>query len=98
MKHLLLILGVLLGVGIVHAQSKDTKNLVANQNFVFKANTVLPMRGSSHTLTSDFDLTISKDAVISYLPYFGRSWQAPADPTKSELDFASHNFGYTTAP
>lgn len=70
------------------------KNLVDSQNFVFVPQTISPMRGSTRQLTSYYDLTISKDSLVSYLPYFGRAYVAPVDPTRSSLDFTSTNFDY----
>ena len=97
MKSLLLIVALGLGVA-ARAQSKDTKALVESQNFVFKAQTALPMGGRSRNLTGDYDLRVSKDAVVSYLPYFGRAYVAPIDPSKGGIEFTSKDFSYTSVP
>jgi hypothetical protein len=97
MKSLLLTIGLGLGL-LAHAQSKNTKSLVESQNFAFKAQMALPLGGKSHILTSDYDLRVTKEKVISFLPYFGRAYEAPADPTKSALDFSSKDFSYTSVP
>jgi hypothetical protein len=84
----------------VFAQDKksEEKNEVAKaineKNYVFRANTALPLRGRTIQLTSDYTLTVKNDSVIAYLPYFGRAYTAPLDPTKSALDFTSTDFGY----
>lgn len=97
MKSLLLI--VALGLGIAAgAQSKNTKALVEGRNFVFKAQTALPLSGRTRNLTSDYDLKVTKDKVVSYLPYFGRAYQAPIDPGKAPLDFTTREFSYTSVP
>lgn len=49
-------------------------------------------------ITSNYDLTITQDSVISYLPYFGRAFTADYNVTKSPLDFISTNFDYNVAP
>jgi hypothetical protein len=48
--------------------------------------------------TSEYDLRIAGDSVISYLPYFGRAYSAPLDPSKSGIQFTSTNFKYEQSP
>ncbi|MEP7319290.1 MAG: DUF4251 domain-containing protein, partial [Panacibacter sp.] len=42
-------------------------------------------------------LRISKDTIISYLPYFGRAYTAPISPEDGGINFTSTDFEYTTA-
>jgi hypothetical protein len=99
-KPLLVAFLGLIAATTVFAQDKKDKeeNEVAgainSKNFVFKANTALPLRGRTIQLTSDYTLTVRNDSVIVFLPYFGRAYTAPIDPTKSALDFTSTDFGY----
>lgn len=74
------------------------KNIVEARNYVFKAQTALPASGSTRQLTSDFDLRISKDTIISDLPYFGRAYTAPLNPAEGPLRFTSTDFQYTATP
>ena len=74
------------------------KNLVDSQNFVFVAQSVLPLRGATRLLTSYYDIIVSKDSLTVYLPYFGRAYTAPADPTNVGFDFTSTNFEYSKTP
>ena len=97
MKSFALLLALGLGIA-ANAQSKAVKALVDSQNYVFKPQTALPLRGRVRTLTSDYDLRISKSAVVSYLPYYGEAYVAPMDPTKNGLDFTTKNFSYTSTP
>ena len=81
----------------VNAQDKkpeEVKKIVESKNFIFKAQTVIPQSSSSRILTTDYDLTITGDSVISYLPYFGRAYSAPLDPTKGGIQFTSTKFEY----
>jgi len=71
------------------------KNLVDSQNFVFAAQSVLPLRGATRQLSSYYDVAISKDSLVMYLPYFGRAYTAPQDPANVGLNFTSTNFGYS---
>ncbi|WP_298741381.1 DUF4251 domain-containing protein [uncultured Chitinophaga sp.] len=79
------------------AQDKkaEIKELIDARSYVFKAQTMLPMGGRSRQLTTDYDLKIAKDSIISYLPYFGRAYTAPIDPSKGGLQFKSKDFEYT---
>ncbi|WP_254639964.1 DUF4251 domain-containing protein [Chitinophaga sp. GbtcB8] len=71
------------------------KNLVASQSYVFKAQTALPMSGRTRQLTSEYEVKVAKDSVITYLPYFGRAYTAPLDPSKGGIQFTSRKFDYT---
>lgn len=71
------------------------KNMVERQNFFFEANYALPQRGGTRVLTSVYDLKVSKDSIISHLPFFGRAYMAPIDPTEGGIDFTTTKFSYT---
>jgi hypothetical protein len=73
-------------------------NLVHSKHYVFVAETVAPVSGASRSLTSYYDLTISGDTMISYLPYFGRSYSAPVDPSEGGINFTSTDFTYEIKP
>lgn len=98
MKSLLLLLGVCLSA-VAGAQSQaDIKALVDSQNYVFKAQTAMPLSGRVRNLTSDYDLKVTKGSVESYLPYFGQAYVAPIDPSKGGLEFTSKDFSYAVTP
>lgn len=69
------------------------KNMVDSQSFVFVPNTMIPLRGGSKTLTSFYQLAVSKDSLVSYLPFIGRAYNAPL-PGENEFDFTSTSFDY----
>lgn len=71
------------------------KSIVEAQNYVFKAQSALPTSGATRQLTSDYDLRISKDTIFSDLPYFGRAYTAPLNPSEGPLRFTSTDFQYT---
>jgi len=85
--------------GRLMAQDKKDKikELVEAQSYVFKAQTALPMSGRTRQLTGEYNLQVAKDSLISYLPYFGRAYVAPMDPTKGGIQFTSRKFGYTVS-
>jgi len=71
------------------------KSLIDSQNYVFKAQSAMPMSGRTRQLTSDYDLTVTHSQVVSYLPYFGRAYTAPIDPSQGGIQFTSKDFDYT---
>lgn len=99
-----LVLGVLITatacVSSSSAQDKDSaiKAMVDAKRYVFIAQNATPMGGRLVQLTSDYDLKIRPDSVISYLPYYGRSYSAPLDPSQSGIQFTSTDFEYTQKP
>lgn len=68
--------------------------MLAGHNYIFRAETALPQQGRIQQLTPEFDLTITPDTLISYLPYFGRAFVAPINPTEGGIKFTSTDFSY----
>ena len=75
-------------------QAANVKNMIANQRYVFKAQTVTPMAGRLRQLTPEYDLQVSKEKIVAYLPYFGRTYSAPIDPSRGGIQFTSKDFDY----
>lgn len=79
------------------SEKTDNENIrawVEAQNYVFKADRVLPLTGPSKILTSIYDLVVSKDTIKAWLPYFGRAYRAPMDPSEGGIKFTSTQFDY----
>ena len=92
--------------------SAKTRQLVEAQNFIFNARSAMPMSsndinrimsrlpgntGSNINLTgSNYDLQITKDSVVAYLPYYGRAFTATLNPDDAGTKFKSKNFKYTS--
>src|SRR6185436_11302977 len=68
-------------------QEQEIKNLIDSQKYVFKAQMVYPLGGRSRNLTSDYDLRVTKESVVSYLPYFGRAYSATPGSSSGGIDF-----------
>jgi hypothetical protein len=68
--------------------------LVDSQAYVFIAQSATPLSGRVRPLTYDYSLTVSRTAIICYLPYYGQSYTAPTDPTDDGLEFTSKKFNY----
>ena len=101
MKKIILIIKVMLAsliiAGSANAQytADNIKDMVNAQSFVFEAQTASPASGNLKQLTpSYYTLSVSKDTVVADLPYYGRAYTAPIDPTQGGLQFKSTKFEY----
>lgn len=105
-----LLLSFILGNTVIYGQEKKSKKqrreeqaakiekLVESQNYVFIAQRALPMSGRSIDLTSSYDLRVSPEEISAYLPFFGRAYVAPMNPTEGGIKFKSDNFDYSAEP
>lgn len=91
---------------------ETTARLVDAKTLVFNATTALPLanmdinkvmqrfpgaQGGAIQLTgSQYTLTIAKDSVEAYLPYYGRAFSANINPNDSGIKFKSKDFTYKT--
>ena len=78
----------------VALNSGDINNMVNSHQFVFVADRVIPLRGRTRNLTSLYDVSVKKDSIVCDLPFFGRAYQAPMNPTEGGIHFTSTNFSY----
>ncbi len=100
---------LLISVGFLCAASAQTKKadrkaakiaeiskMIADKSYVFKANFANPSRGMpARSLTSDYDLTVSRDTIVAYLPYFGRAYLADYNSsTEGGIKFSGTHFDY----
>jgi hypothetical protein len=95
-KSLLALFVTVLSSTIIHAQNLDksvVQNFVRSKEFVFKAQTVMPMTGASRQLTSEYDVKFLGDSIVAYLPYFGRAYSAGYGEGGG-IDFTSTKFDY----
>lgn len=74
------------------------QNMVDSEKFVFQPQTMLPLRGGARQITSYYDITVSKDSIISNLPYFGRAYSAAINPSENGLNFTLTHFAYSNSP
>lgn len=73
------------------------KKMVNDQNYVFMAQMAYPLGWKTVQLNYDYNVIISKDSIDSYLPYYGRAYVAPINPTDSKetgIQFKSKDFDY----
>lgn len=71
------------------------KAMIGAQQYIFKPQTANPMRGRTIQLTTEYTVKVSKDTITADLPYFGRAFTAPMDPSKGGIQFSSTQFEYT---
>lgn len=74
--------------------ASPVKNMIDSQKFIFIAEMVNPLRGRNRHLTSRYDVAVSHDTLVSYLPYFGRAYTAPLNSSESGIQFTSTDFSY----
>lgn len=105
---LLLVVGVAFGCTFAVAQpgkeerelnrQKNIATAIEKQDYIFQAQFILPTSGFSRQLNGDYDLQVNSDKVVSFLPYMGRIYTPPIDPSDGPLRFTSTNFAYTEQP
>ena len=98
-KNFLTIAIAVLSSAAIHAQKLDkalVENFIQSKEFVFNAQTVLPMSGASRQLTSDYDVRFLGDSIVAYLPYFGRAYSGGYGEGGA-IDFTSTKFDYTVS-
>ncbi len=98
MKKGISILLVLLVTTFIYAQQKEQVNvqqLLQSKNFIFEAESVTPQRGRYRVLTSQYDLVVTSDTVVAFLPYFGRAYSAPVNSSEGGIKFTATEFDYT---
>ena len=74
-----------------------TKDWVEQRNFVFVAQTAVPMGKPTRQLTSEYTLTVSGDTIDCYLPYYGRSYSAPIN-SEGGIKFKTSDADFTISP
>lgn len=98
MKYIIMALLFLSASAFAQAQDREdvnVKEILETKNFIFKAETVTPARGRLRQLTSEYDVIVKPDTVVSFLPYFGRAYSAPINSADAGIKFTSVKFDYT---
>jgi hypothetical protein len=81
------------------AKEAAIKTNVDDKTYTFIADRAMPLGGGVRQLTSIYDLRITPDSVISFLPYFGRAYfDVGYNPDDQGLKFTSTKFGYEATP
>ena len=80
---------------IAQTDTAVVRNKIETKQYTFVAQSASPLRGRLVQLTSQYDLRIAGDSVISNLPYFGRAYSAPKN-NDAGLNFISASSAYTS--
>jgi len=101
--RLLFSLFLMLVTSIAYSQNPDSgsekatpgtlEELIEKKSFVFKPQSVKPMKAGSRQLNAGYTFKVQGDTLVCYLPYFGRVYQS-AGATDTGLDFTSYRFDY----
>lgn len=76
-------------------KAASIKHKIDDKKYIFVAQYVQPLGGGQKYLTSDYDLRVTKDSVIAFLPYYGRVYMdVPYNPTDDGVKFTSTKFDY----
>ena len=104
LKNISVWLFIVAAFNVVNAQSKTdsksskteaVKTKVTSKHYTFIATYALPLRGGAKQLTSEYDLRVTPDSLIAFLPYFGRVYyDAPYGATDGGIKFTSTRFSY----
>jgi len=95
---------IIIAICYTGVKAQSTKNdkaaaikaMVDSMRYVFKAQSAIPTVGGLRQLTPEYDMKVLRDTIISYLPYFGRGYSAPIDPSgDAGIKFTSTRFTYT---
>ena len=88
-----------------------TAKVIAAQSFIFNATDAYPMESSAlnkvlnqlpnsrsslmNLSGGQYEVRITKDSVVAYLPYFGRTYTPSMDPNEAGTKFKSKDFKYS---
>ena len=74
--------------------SQVLKAKLDSKRMTFVAQAANPARGSIIQLTNLYDLQLKGDTLVAELPFFGRAFTAPVNPSDGGIRFTSTNFQY----
>jgi len=78
--------------------SDEIQNMVNSSQFIFVADKLTPLRGTTRFLTNYYYVNVTKDKLSSFLPFLGRIYHPLLDPTNGPLRFTSTRFTYKVTP
>jgi hypothetical protein len=79
-------------------KADSVKKRIENKSFVFIPQSAIPSKGKFISLTSSFDVKISGDTVVAYLPYYGEAHTAIFLNEDGGIKFTSIRNKYKVQP
>ena len=71
------------------------QNVIPTEDARYNPRTMFPNASATlYQLSGGYDLRITPDSVIAYLPFFGRAYTAPVNPSEGGIKFTSTRFQY----
>ena len=89
---LCLLLTVVAFSGYAQAPVKD---MVNGKQFVFEAQSLIPLKGTLRTLSPGYTMKVTPDTVTCDLPYVGRAFTAAYGSNDGGMKFTATKFEYT---
>ena len=77
------------------AMATEIRHAVQQTDFRFVPRRAQPSTFRSVQLTPTFSVNVSPEEVQSDMPFFGRAFRAPLNPTEGPFSFTSNDFTYT---
>jgi uncharacterized protein DUF4251 len=101
MKNILLMLCFIF-ITYSQLQAQDStkekmKTMIDARHYVFEPNNMITSRGRSRYLTPGYFFRVNGDTLTVYLPYVGRAYSAPVDPSDAGYDFTTTDFTYAVS-
>jgi Domain of unknown function (DUF4251) len=72
----------------------NLSSVINSKNFVFKAETAMPMRGGVQQLSAGYQLAVNDLSIVCDLPFYGRAQTVPIGVTNGGIKFTSKDFTY----
>ncbi|MDB5285130.1 MAG: hypothetical protein JWR05_79 [Mucilaginibacter sp.] len=78
------------------AKAAEVKKQVDTKNFTFQARYMYPMGGGQRYLNTDYDVRVTNDSLIVFLPYFGVAYAGAGYNSNEDngIKFTSTKFDY----
>ncbi|MFD0793957.1 DUF4251 domain-containing protein [Mucilaginibacter litoreus] len=78
------------------AKAAEMKTMLDSKKFTFIANYAYPGYGGQRYLTPNYDVKVSQDTVVSYLPFMGVAYMGAGYNNSEDagIKFTSTNFSY----
>jgi hypothetical protein len=80
------------------AKAAAIKQMIESKDFTFEANYAYPSYGIQRYLTPNYDLRVTPDTVVSYLPFMGVAYSSAGFNSGDDngIKFTSTDFTYTS--
>jgi hypothetical protein len=80
------------------AKAAAIKQMIESKDFTFEANYAYPSYGIQRYLTPSYDLRVTKDTVVSFLPFMGVAYSSAGFNSGDDngIKFTSTDFTYTS--